>query len=96
MLPAGLAIFKQRKINASEFYAKEKTLIDLVLEFLALFQQNEKAWTYFTNLPPSYQKTAMRWVNTAKLHTTQLKRLQQLISDSEKEINRWKDNKYKK
>ncbi|MBL7961866.1 YdeI/OmpD-associated family protein, partial [bacterium] len=48
-----------------------------------LFRKNKKAWTFFNTQPPSYQKPATWWVMSAKQEETQLKRLVQLIKDSE-------------
>ena len=65
-------------------------------EFLKIFMSNQIAWEYFENLAPSYKKTSIHWVMSAKQEATQQKRLLQLISDSENQTNAWKDNKYQK
>ena len=48
------------------------------------------------SLASSYKKISTHWVLSAKQDATKIKRLNELITDSEKETNKWKDNKYKK
>ena len=70
------------------------------MEFTPVFQKkfkaNKIAWKYFQSLAASYKKTSKHWVMSAKQEPTRLKRLGQLIEESEKGINQWKDNKYNK
>lgn len=96
MQPAGLASFEKRTANKSSIYSHEKKEVIFPKDFIATFKKNKKAWTYFQSLAPSYQKTAIHWVTSAKQTATQLKRLNELIADSEAGTNKWKDNKYKK
>lgn len=96
MFPAGITAFKNRKDHKSRIYSHENEPTEFPQEFLEQFKTNQKAWQYFENLAPSYKKTSMFWVMSAKQETTQLKRLQQLITDSENHTNAWKDNKYNK
>ncbi len=49
----------------------------------ATFKSRGKAWQFFQSLPPSYRKTALYWVNSAKQEATRRKRLEELITDSE-------------
>jgi uncharacterized protein YdeI (YjbR/CyaY-like superfamily) len=60
------------------------------------FKSNKIAWDYFQTLAPSYRKHSTYWVMSAKNETTKLKRLNELIADSQAETNKWKDNKYTK
>jgi uncharacterized protein YdeI (YjbR/CyaY-like superfamily) len=64
-------------------------------DFKKRFMANKKAWNYFQSLAPSYQKVSTHWVISAKQEATRMKRLNELISDSESGTNQWKDNKYK-
>lgn len=96
MFPAGLVAYEKRTEHKSKIYAFETEAVELPDEFLNLFKTNKKAWKYFENLAPSYKKTSIHWVMTAKQETTKVKRLQQLITDSENQTNAWKDNKYQK
>ena len=94
--PAGLASFEQRKDSKSKIYSYEKGEEELAPNFKKQFKANKKAWDYFESLAPSYKKVSAHWVMSAKQETTQIKRLNQLISDSAAGTNQWKDNKYKK
>ena len=96
MFPAGIEAFEKRKEDKSKIYSHENNPKEFSEEFLKLFKANKKAWQYFENLAPSYKKISIHWVINAKQEVTQLKRLQQLIADSENQTNAWKDNKYTK
>jgi uncharacterized protein YdeI (YjbR/CyaY-like superfamily) len=94
MQTAGFASFEHRTEKKSGIYAFEQKEVNLSPDFIRLFKVNKKGWKYFQALAPSYQKTSANWVMSAKQETTQIKRLMQLIADSESGTNRWKDNKY--
>ena len=96
MFPAGIAAFEKRQEHKSKIYAFETEAMQLPEEFLKIFMSNSIAWEYFENLAPSYKKTSIHWIMSAKQEATQQKRLLQLISDSENQTNAWKDNKYQK
>src|SRR5580765_3340895 len=96
MRPAGLASFEKRIESKSKIYSYEKDEVELTPNLKKQFKANKKAWEYFQSLAPSYRKVSKNWVMSAKQETTQIKRLNQLISDSAEETNQWKDNKYKK
>ena len=96
MQPPGLASFEKRIESKSKIYSYEKDEVELAPNFKKQFKANKKAWYYFQSLAPSYRKVSTHWVMSAKQETTQIKRLNQLISDSAAGTNQWKDNKYKK
>ena len=96
MQPAGLAAFEKRTENKSRVYSFEREKAELTKDFIRQFKANKKAWEYFQALAPSYRKISTHWVMSAKQESTRIKRLNQLISDSEAGTNQWKDNKYKK
>ncbi len=48
-----------------------------------ILKTNKNAWEYFQQMPPSYKRTAIHWVMSAKREETKLRRLLQLIKDSE-------------
>ena len=83
MKPAGIDIFKLREPARSVIYTYENADIQLSDEFEAEFKKNNKALEYFKSLPHSYRKPAIYWVMSAKQEVTRLKRLAQLITDSE-------------
>ncbi len=94
--PAGLAIFQNRTESKSRIYSYEKAAVKLSPEFEKKFMAHSIAWNYFQALAPSYKKVSIHWVMDAKTESTQLKRLEELITDSAHGTNKWKDNKYKK
>ena len=96
MQPAGLASFEKRTEQKSRIYTYENEEAKFTQTFEKQFKANKKAWSYFQSLAPSYKKLSTHWVMRAKQETTQIKRLNQLISDSAAGTNQWKDNKYKK
>jgi len=96
MRPAGLASFEKRIESKSKIYSYEKEEVELDPNFKKQFKANKKAWHYFQSLALSYRKVSTHWVMSAKQAPTQIKRLNQLISDSAAGTNQWKDNKYKK
>jgi len=96
MQPAGIAAFEKRQEHKSKVYSFENESRDFSPELEKQFKANKKAWLYFQSLAPSYKKTSIHWVMTAKQEATKIKRLDQLIKDSAAGTNQWKDNKYKK
>jgi uncharacterized protein YdeI (YjbR/CyaY-like superfamily) len=61
---------------------EQRHLAALTEEQEAQFQENPKAWEWFQAAAPSYRKTALFWVTSAKRPETVAKRLRQLIDDS--------------
>jgi uncharacterized protein YdeI (YjbR/CyaY-like superfamily) len=85
MHPAGINAFSKRKEDKSRIYSYEKEAENLSDEFLGKFKLNKKAWTFFQSMAPSYQRTAIHWVMSAKQESTKIKRLDELINDSNAE-----------
>jgi uncharacterized protein YdeI (YjbR/CyaY-like superfamily) len=83
MQPKGILAFEKRKAHRSEIYSYEKGVVKLSAVFERKFKANKKAWSFFQSLPPSYQKPAINWVMGAKREDTCIKRLNELINDSE-------------
>jgi uncharacterized protein YdeI (YjbR/CyaY-like superfamily) len=96
MYPAGLEIFEKRRDKNSNGYSSKDVEVKFSSELEKQFKANKKAWTFFQSLPSSYRKPSVNWVMSAKQETTKLKRLNQLITESQAGTNQWKDNKYKK
>jgi len=94
MQPAGLASFAKRKEERSNIYSHEIDEAKFSPAFEKEFKANKIAWKYFQSLAPSYKKTSTNWVMSAKQEATRVKRLTQLIAESEAGTNQWKDNKY--
>lgn len=83
MYPAGTEAYSKRKEHKSKIYSYEKDASILSNEFLKKFKTNKKAWNFFKSMAPSYQRTAIHWVMDAKQEATKMKRLEELIRDSE-------------
>lgn len=84
MKPAGIEAFNRRKTEKSAIYSYEKEPATLTKDFEKKFKANKAAWKFFNTLPPSYRKTAIHWVMSAKQEATRIRRMETLISDSEK------------
>lgn len=96
MREAGLSIFQHRTESKSKVYAFENEEMKFAPEYEKIFKENKQAWLYFQSLAPSYRKPSANWVMSAKQEATRLKRLMELIADSEAGTNKWKHNKYSK
>ncbi|MGM9509415.1 YdeI/OmpD-associated family protein [Larkinella sp. GY13] len=81
--PAGLTVFQERDLKKAGIYSHEKEDQPLNAAFEAQLKANEKAWQFFHQQAPSYQKTVRHWIMGAKQPETRLKRLMSLIEDSE-------------
>ena len=82
--PAGLRAFAARADEKSAIYAYEQhEAAELDPEADKQFRANERAWTFFQSQPPSYRRTAIYWVISAKREETRARRLATLIADSE-------------
>lgn len=83
MQPAGLASFLNRKEGKSKIYSYENEEVKFSPALEMQFKANKKAWDYFQSLPASYKKPSANWVMSAKQEATQIKRLVELMADSE-------------
>jgi uncharacterized protein YdeI (YjbR/CyaY-like superfamily) len=85
MQPAGLEVFSHRKEEQSGIYSFENETKALARRFGNRFKANRKAWRFFAAQPPSYRKVVVHRIMSAKQETTRLKRLQEVIAESENE-----------
>lgn len=83
MQPAGWASFEKRSEKKSRIYSYEKDPVKLADALEEKFKANKKAWNFFHSQAPSYRKTAIHWVMSAKQEKTVRSRFDTLISDSE-------------
>jgi uncharacterized protein YdeI (YjbR/CyaY-like superfamily) len=83
MREPGLKAFNLRTEERSGIYSFEKTDTPFSPEFQKRFMENEPAWDWFQKMPASYRKPATDWVMDAKQEVTRIKRLEELIRDSE-------------
>jgi uncharacterized protein YdeI (YjbR/CyaY-like superfamily) len=82
MQPAGLRAFEARRENRSGTYSYEQRSTEFDEPYLSLMKKNKAAWTFFEAQPPSYRKTLIWYVVSAKQEETRLKRLKILIEAS--------------
>ena len=83
MKQEGLKAYSLRKNSKSKIYAYEQKEIKLNKNFEKIFKTNKKAWEFFLAQPPSYKTPAIWGIMNAKQESTKIKRLNELISDSE-------------
>lgn len=84
MKPAGLHLFNIR--TDVRGYSSEDRNVPLAHEYEEQIKANQSAWTFFSNLAPSYKRDSIWWVMSAKKEETRVKRLGVLISSSEAEL----------
>jgi uncharacterized protein YdeI (YjbR/CyaY-like superfamily) len=82
MEPSGLRIYTGRDPRQAGKYSFENRPQSLEAADEATFRADLPAWTFFQAQPPSYQRTAIWWVVSAKTDATRQRRLATLIQDS--------------
>lgn len=82
MHPAGQAAFEKRNAVRSAIYAYEKRPEKFDPELEKQFKKNKAAWRYFMLQAPSYRRTMIHWVSSAKQLSTRLARLEKLVDAS--------------
>ena len=80
MQPAGQTAFAARKENKSGIYAYENRPAALPGPYLEILRANPAAQAFFEMQPPSYRRTAIWQIVSAKRDDTQRKRLATLIA----------------
>ncbi len=81
MTPAGERAFARRSLEKSVVYAYEQpATAELSPGELARFRAQKAAWRYFETTPPSYRKTVLHWITTAKKAGTRAERLARLLA----------------
>ncbi|MCF8370431.1 MAG: YdeI/OmpD-associated family protein [Bacteroidales bacterium] len=93
MQKAGIDAFKNRKEEKSKIYSFETDAKKFNAEYESIFKASQKAWDFFISQAPSYQKTMIHWIMSAKQEKTQLSRLEKAISESEKQKRLWDNYK---
>jgi uncharacterized protein YdeI (YjbR/CyaY-like superfamily) len=83
MTPAGAAAFALRDEKRTGVYSSERReAAKLDDEQEQRFRAATAAWEWFQSRPPSYRRTALHWVVSAKRPETRERRLTTLIEDS--------------
>jgi uncharacterized protein YdeI (YjbR/CyaY-like superfamily) len=81
MKPAGEQAYERDK-HRSGLYAYEKPLAALAPEEEKLIRRTKDAWTHWEKAAPSYRRSVLNWITTAKKPETRSKRLATLIEVS--------------
>jgi len=84
MTEAGRRAFEARTKDKTGVYSFENGDAELPAEFAERLAADEKAYEYFEGRAPSYRRTAVHWVVSAKREETRLRRMGQLIECSAK------------
>jgi uncharacterized protein YdeI (YjbR/CyaY-like superfamily) len=83
MTPAGRAAFEARSDDRSAMYSYEqRRAAELDADQRARFEAEPDAWAWFQAQAPSYRRTAIHWVTSAKRPEPRERRLAALIADS--------------
>ena len=89
VFPAGIAAYERRVEERKRTYSYEQHKLKKNPEFsdanAARFQENEAAWGFFLEQPPSYRKKVIWWVESAKKPETRARRLERAIQSAENE-----------
>jgi uncharacterized protein YdeI (YjbR/CyaY-like superfamily) len=80
--PAGEAAFAARREDRTAVYSFESEERELDAEQTARFRAEPGAWEWFEQQAPSYRRTAIHWVTSAKRPETRERRLTTLVADS--------------
>ena len=83
MAAPGLKAFEAREAKRTGIYTYEQERPGLSAIDKKRFLKNAKAWKFFSNQPPGYQRLAGGWVSRAKREETRRRRLARLIKDCE-------------
>jgi uncharacterized protein YdeI (YjbR/CyaY-like superfamily) len=83
MHPAGLAAFAARDPARTGIYTfEQKDLVELPPASARRFKSHRQAWNFFTAQAPSYQRSIVRWILSAKQPATRDRRLDKAITAS--------------
>jgi uncharacterized protein YdeI (YjbR/CyaY-like superfamily) len=85
MQPAGLAAFGARREKRSSIYSYEQRAVEMAEPYAGMLKRSAAANAFFAAQPASYRKAAIWWVSSAKQESTRLRRLDQLITDSQRQ-----------
>lgn len=86
MHPAGLTAFEARRTDRTGVYSFEQPEQAFSPEQIKEFKKHRQAWTWFEARSPSYRRSAIHWVVSAKKPETRERRLATLISDCQNEM----------
>jgi uncharacterized protein YdeI (YjbR/CyaY-like superfamily) len=84
MHPSGNEAYNNRKEAKTGVYSFENRKKPLPEDLENHFKANKTAWEFFIKQAPSYQKTMIFWINSAKQESTRFSRLETLIAECNK------------
>jgi uncharacterized protein YdeI (YjbR/CyaY-like superfamily) len=79
MMPPGLAAFAARDEKRTALYSFENRPKSLDPALEKTFKANKDAWTFFGRQAPSYRRTVIFWIMSAKQEETRRRRLDALV-----------------
>lgn len=82
MQPAGIRAFESRDRSKDQGYSYERPTQALPAELVARFEADADAWARWQAETPSYRRTAVHWVLSAKRPDTRERRFAALLADS--------------
>ncbi|WP_080778295.1 YdeI/OmpD-associated family protein [Chryseobacterium phocaeense] len=82
MTPAGQKAFEARKEDKTGIYSHEAEHIILDPLYEQQFKTYKNAWEFFEKQAPSYKRTIIHWLMSAKQEKTRLSRLEKVIHES--------------
>jgi uncharacterized protein YdeI (YjbR/CyaY-like superfamily) len=81
MRPSGVAAYARRTQDKSSVYSYEQdNALQLTAAEVREFKKGGHAWQYFEACLPSYCKTILHWVSSAKQPATRARRLARLVA----------------
>ena len=82
MRPPGIRAFEERDRRKDGVYSYEQPPAQLPEAWIARFQADPAAWSYWEAETPSYRRTAAYWATSAKREETRERRFATLVADS--------------
>lgn len=82
-MPAGLEAFRSRKMENTQRYSYENRPMEFEEHRQAQLQSNPKAIQFWEAVTPSYRRTVIYWVESAKQETTRERRFSQALEACE-------------
>jgi uncharacterized protein YdeI (YjbR/CyaY-like superfamily) len=82
MQPAGIRAFEARDRRRDGTYSYERPPQGLSPEWLARLEADPAAWAYWSSQPPSYRRTVIDWIVSAKRPETRERRFDTLLTAS--------------
>jgi uncharacterized protein YdeI (YjbR/CyaY-like superfamily) len=80
MKPAGLRAYQRRTERKSSVYSYDQGgTLSFTADELKAFKKQRAAWAYFEKAAPSYRRTMVYWVVSAKQQATRARRLARFI-----------------